>query len=495
MTTVRASVLGTALICLSLACPTFAQTLINVASDKTDPRDLRDTEPSIAVNPRNPQEIAIVTFSESWSPSEGAPVWKSVDGGATWTKVRVLMRPPSLRNGPGDQAVAYDSNGRLFVAEMDIPGATGTAAFVYIYRETGSGLVPGTAFGDDQPQISVDRSTTGPCKNRIYSPWLNIRNQITQNLPAESMVTYSNDDGLTVTTSKANNTPGEKNRTTRLAIAPNGKAYIMFKSHSTSGTDRFQSTSFKVVRSDDCGTTWGALGVAGVSVHGPGNVMSWFTSSFGNPSKGKVSRARSSDGWIAVDPSDGDVYVAYVNKDESGFGQIFVARSTDEGETWVSHRVTDGQHNSAFPEIAVAANGSIGLLFIDYDDSQANTIFRHRFAQSFDDGVNFTNTILQSMNPNVIENAHSGFIWGDYEGLTAVENTFYGVFTGQSLPGTRTKVQLDPIFFKVPAVPGGAKLRKDEDSRRTFTMRDGYYLGSKTKSRRQKVLPYRGSAT
>ena len=53
------------------------------------------------------------------------------------------------------------------------------------------------------------------------------------------------------------------------------------------------------------------------------------------------------------------------------------------------------------------------------------------------------------MDPGPLDNAASGFLWGDYEGLTAAGNTFYGVFTGQSI-GRRVP-QLDPIFFRIDA--------------------------------------------
>ena len=53
------------------------------------------------------------------------------------------------------------------------------------------------------------------------------------------------------------------------------------------------------------------------------------------------------------------------------------------------------------------------------------------------------------MNPAGLANASSGFLWGDYEGITAQGNSFYGVFTGQSIG--RATVQLDPIFFTAPA--------------------------------------------
>src|SRR5262249_30557916 len=141
------------------------------------------------------------------------------------------------------------------------------------------------------------------------------------------------------------------------------------------GTD-FEKAHFRVKRSDDLGATWNGL-PGGVSVHGAAPVTTFFTTKFGNPAKGKVARARSSDGWIAVAPTTGDVYVAYVNQDASGFGQIYVARSTDHGATWTNHRATDGTHHSAYPEVAVTANGAVGVLYIDYDDSGAATLFRH----------------------------------------------------------------------------------------------------------------------
>src|SRR5581483_4303061 len=208
----------------------------------------------------------------------------------------------------------------------------------------------------------------------------------------------------------------------------------------------FENAHFRVNRSDDGGVTWSGLGAAGVSVHGAATVQTWFTTAFGNPAKGKVGRARSSDAWIAVDPGDGDVYAAFCQRDASGFGQIYVARSTDQGATWTTHRITDGTHHSAYPEIAVATNGTVGLLYIDFDDAGASTIFRHRFARSFDNGATWSHENLQSMDPGPIATAASGFLWGDYEGLTAVGNTFYGVFTGQSIG--RTTLQLDPIFFR-----------------------------------------------
>lgn len=422
-------------------------TVIDIATDSTDPSNLADTEPSIAVNPTNPKEIVVVSFSENWDPQQMAPVWKSRDGGKTWKKVFQIPQPAPNLSGPLDQKIAFDAAGKLFIAEL---GAYDIQDF--IFRQTAGSddpLTPGAAYGDDQPHLDVDRAAAGPCFNRLYSPWLNF-------VPTNEQSTVSNsvNGGQTLTDVPAGDNSNYPNRTTRIALASDGKAYIVYKTREGSAGTNFENVHFWVKRSDDCGVSWNAVGATGVSIHGSAPAVSFFTTEFGNPVKGKVARARSSDAWIAVDPKDGDVCVAFVHKDVSGFAQIYLARSTDLGLNWNPTRVTDGTHHSAYPEIAVTDTGAIGVLYVDYDDSGATTIFRHRFASSTDNGATWNDEILQSMDPGPLANAASGFLWGDYEGLTAHGRNFYGVFTGASIG--RTVQQLDPIFFKVTvAKPNG----------------------------------------
>jgi hypothetical protein len=431
-------------------------TLVNIATDATDPTNRDDSEPSIAVNPKNPLEVAVVAFSEKWDPNDPkkmAPVWKSADGGQTWRKVFQIPRPQPGFAGPGDQKVAFDKDGRLYVAQL---GSHFTPKN-FIYRQAAGPddpLTPGAIFGDDQPMLDVDASSSSKFIGRAYSAWLNFG--VTG---PQSTLNRSTDGGATVADAPV--APlGFPNRTTRTALARDGTAYAVYKTREGAAGANFEKAHFRVARSDDGGETWAGLGAAGVSIHGAAQVETFFTNTFGNTAKGKVARARSSDAWIAVHPVRGDVVAAYVSKDASGFGQIYVARSTDRGATWQSKRVTDGKNHSAYPEIAVAANGAVGVLYVDYDDAGAKTIFRHRFARSFDDTATWTDQVLQSMDPEPLVNAADGFLWGDYEGLTAHGDTFYGVFTGESIG--RTEKQLDPIFFRETAVnpndgtgPGG----------------------------------------
>jgi hypothetical protein len=347
----------------------------------------------------------------------------------------------------------------LYVVEL----ALGVASpRLFVYRQTGASnaaLTVGTVFGsanDDQPHLDVDRFSTSGFLGHLYSPWLDF-----SQARERSTVAKSTNSGANLASVGAGDNASFPDRTTRMAIGPNGRAYIIYKTREgTAGAaPNFENAHFKVNRSDDGGVTWSAIGATGVSVHGVGTVQTFFTTSFGNPAKGKVARARSSDAWIAVDPADNDVYATYVSRDASGFGQIFVARSTNGGTSWNSTRVTDGTHHCAYPEIAVAANGAIGVLYIDFDDAGPATLFRHHFARSFNDGATWSDQILQSMDPGPLANASSGFLWGDYEGVTAMGSTFYGVFTGASIG--RTTNQLDPIFFKETATASGASVIPD----------------------------------
>jgi hypothetical protein len=422
----------------------FAQaTVIPMGTDVNDPNNSSDTEPSIAVNPTNPLDIVVLAFSDNWGPGNNASIWRSSDGGNTWAKSTILPQPGANLFGPADQKVAFDRFGHLFVAEL---GAFPITDFVY--RQTGAAATPltvGAAFGDDQPQVDVDRSAAGMCAARVYAPWLN-----TTLANAQSNVTNSSNGGVTVTNVAVGNNATFQNRTTRVALGPDGSAYIVYKTREGAAGGMFENAHFRVDRSDNCGASWGANAAGGVSVHGAATVPTLFTNSFGNAAKGKVTRARSSDAWIAVSQGTGDVYAAYVNRDVSGFAQIYAARSTDRGVTWTTSRVTNGANHSGFPEIAVTDNGTVGVLYIDFDDSGTSTLFRHRFARSFDHGASWSDEILQTLDPSTVPNATNGFIFGDYEGLTAQGTMFYGAFTGEG--SGRSTTQMDPVFFRETGV-------------------------------------------
>ena len=194
----------------SITLPPFisAQTIKDIATDATDPNNLEDSEPSIAVDPTNPMRIAVVAFSGNYGGSTLGPVWISTNGGTTWTKPPIISTPASGSGGSNDQKIAFDSTGRLVLVELDFSGRD------FIYRQLGAfgtAMTPGTGYGDDQPHLDVDRTGASPCLNRTYSPWLNF-----SAAPERSTVERSADFGVTVNATAAGN-PAFPNRTTRIA--------------------------------------------------------------------------------------------------------------------------------------------------------------------------------------------------------------------------------------------------------------------------------------
>jgi hypothetical protein len=162
----------------------------------------------MAVNPQNPNQIAVVTFSEGWGPTAGAPVWKSDDGGTSWRKVFQIPQPNAVSGGPGDQNIGYDGNGKLFVAEL-AGGLSPPRCF--IFRQTAGPddpLTPGTTYGDDQPHLGVDQHSSGACPGLVYSPWLDFSQ------PHErSTVTKTADGGVSLSNVGAGDNTSFPNRT------------------------------------------------------------------------------------------------------------------------------------------------------------------------------------------------------------------------------------------------------------------------------------------
>src|SRR5579863_3444552 len=71
-----------------------------------------NSEPSIAVDPANTNNIVVMAFSGGWGAT--APVWYSSNGGSTWTFENKIPNPPGLaRNCPCDQTPDYGTSGRL----------------------------------------------------------------------------------------------------------------------------------------------------------------------------------------------------------------------------------------------------------------------------------------------------------------------------------------------------------------------------------------------
>ena len=180
---------------------------------------------------------------------------------------------------------------------------------------------------------------------------------------------------------------------------------------------------------------------------------------------------------IAADPNNSStVYVAW--GDRVGTGDIYtihVRRSTDRGISWSTDlRAIANATNAA---LAIANNGTVGLLYQRLDGSGSGSRWETRLEQTRDAFTTTQNTVFASVPADTPVIQFLPYI-GDYNFLLAVGNEFRGVFAANNTPdrtnfpydvtyqrrhnfttrtlldagGNPVSVSIDPFYFSVPVL-------------------------------------------
>src|SRR3954453_16436117 len=160
-----ASMVAGMIVCASVAhaqTATFVQ--VNVNSLGQDIVGDAANEPSIAVDPTNPNRVAIGwrQFNTITSNFRQAGVAYSTNGGQTWTAS--VLQPGQFRSDP---VLRSDADGNFYYASLD----TNTAA--WMFKSTAGGASwgePVYTFGGDKEWIAIDK-TNGPGRGNIYQNW------------------------------------------------------------------------------------------------------------------------------------------------------------------------------------------------------------------------------------------------------------------------------------------------------------------------------------
>jgi hypothetical protein len=150
---------------------------------------------------------------------------------------------------------------------------------------------------------------------------------------------------------------------------------------------------------------------------------------------------------FAADQTNGTLYIAW-SDERNGDADIVLVRSTDGGQTWGAPvRVNDdpvGDGKDQFqPQLAVAPNGVVSVMFFDRRDDPNNVLINVYLAQSTDNGQTFgpnARVTDASSDPSLDapvpdDGSHVTF-FGDYQGL-AVDNHFAHVFWNDTRTGSQ----------------------------------------------------------
>src|SRR5213080_5049925 len=91
--------------------------LVNMIPRSLSGETNQDSEPSIAVNPANPLQIAASAFTPDPLKGSFAPIYVSNDGGNTWT-LNSIVPGNNRRTGTGDITLQFSNQIARFMREF-----------------------------------------------------------------------------------------------------------------------------------------------------------------------------------------------------------------------------------------------------------------------------------------------------------------------------------------------------------------------------------------
>ncbi len=346
-------------------------------------------EPTIAVNPTNPLNLAY--SSMVWSdPFAISPCELRVsnDGGLTWEPPVDSAVPPSVDWCCADPCVAYDSQGRLFWTYLGAPQWHSDGGDLYLSQcdpATGA-ILPGypvnvtesIGLGEKDGHIhhkqwlTSDNFMMSTFRDRLYLAW-------SEKKPARQLVrtSFSADQGLTWSAAQVLSDSGEKvGSMLTNTVAPDGGVYVAYHEQSgfdISGTPNGISGQVFVCRSENGGDTYPLKTTAYL----PGQSdMTWNLQT----TTGKIPGATfltigSVVPWVLADPyRPGRIYVIACDDPDNDnttadYADVFIAISEDHGTTWHAPKRIDSSPGTSFQVMATASiDAKTGFIVAHYYD-------------------------------------------------------------------------------------------------------------------------------
>ncbi len=402
------------------------------------------TEPGVAVNPRNPQQVVAVF-------QDNAHAAYSTDTGKTWQLAEGVA--PSNYRVSGDVSTVFDNEGHAFVCYIAFDklgtfnywahGATRNGIFVRRSMDGGKTWeaehIPvaeqPTAAGipfEDKPYIVAD-NTNSKFAGNLYIGWTRWRIADSQ-----MVISRSTDDGKTwsepIEIDARPGLPRDDNGAAEGfdgAVGPDGTLYAIWS----------QDNDIMLTVSRDGGKTFSH---ARPIIHTA-------------PIMFAIETLDRANGFpqIAIDPRSKRLYVTWSDY-RNGDLDVFVSSSGDSGKHWSpAARVNnDPVHDGAeqfFQWLAVdPVDGSVNVVFYDRRNDPKNRKQIVVLARSTDHGHTFQN---YAWTDNPFE--AGGVFFGDYSGLAAYGGRVYGVWTEKPAPPP-------PPEEKKPEETGKAEESKQE---------------------------------
>jgi hypothetical protein len=392
-------------------------------------------ETEIAINPKNANNVVIVSQNQNGNNSYSLLISRSFDGGKTWATSALGSGQDKLSGSTPrvDPHLTFDGFGNLYVTYM--VAASTSEIRVIVARSSDGGqtfaaqtAVGGQGLGIDYPIIATGPDATDPSKQAVWVAYTDTRARRIKIVAARSSG-LGNLSGFSAqgTVSDAGGSFGT------LAVGPQGQVVLGWQ-RSSGG----QGPADIVVDVDadglGAGKTWGVDRKVGSTNVGGFDYI-----------PAQPNRSIDANVGVAFDrsngPRGGRLYMVYSDEDgnESNDTDIKLRYSDNLGATWSSPIVVndDNTTRSQFlPAIAVdQSSGNVALVWRDARNSPGNNTSELWGTVSIDGGA--------SVRPNVRIGAMSNqagantagvddLDFGDYQGVAFANGRFIPVWADNS---------------------------------------------------------------
>ncbi|MDP4220235.1 MAG: T9SS type A sorting domain-containing protein [Bacteroidota bacterium] len=388
------------------------------------------TECAVAINPLDLANIIIAEIDYDFFASNG--VYTSTDAGQTW--VRASIQQNSGNSSYGDPWLTFDGNGNAYLCGLLGVGSGNLSLQIHKSTDKGKTWKPdGIIFQTDpsypdEPVLSSDLVAGSPYYNTLYAAV--VGQQTGSFFPGGIKLHYRRAGSQTFSAEK-NVSAFQLVQIPHIAVGLNGKVYVSYL-----GIDDIVNIKGGLYfnKSTDGGDSWsGDKLIAAASytdtVNGFPRVGFPLASRIGPTPRIVIDTSSS--------PRRGWMYVCYArpsSADGKSDLDIFLQRSTDDGESWSAPiRVNDDPAGNGkdqlSPALVVNPDGVIAIAYYDRRDDPNNLFVNTYCAISYDGGFTFENHRIsdQATNPFIAREQISLSI-ADYIAITATRSAVYPVW-------------------------------------------------------------------